>query len=141
MSRIQPGWERSPFFESDGQGALNRARILFAAEGKIFKRGCASKKQRPVHFLDGPFDVVRALASCIQASNQSAHAVSGEIVDRNMMLLKPPEHADVGQPQRTAAFKRNADLHSPGRSRRTALRNRSEGGQNYESQYRESNPG
>jgi hypothetical protein len=42
--------------------------------------------------------------------------ISGEIVDRDVVLLKPPEHSDVGQSERAAAFQRNPDR-QPLRSR------------------------
>ena len=123
MSRVQPGWERRPFFEANGQGALNRACVFFAAEREIFKGGCASEEQRPVDSFNGSFNLIGTLASRIQASHQTTHTVPGDVVNGNVVLLKPSEHTDVGQSQRTTAFERNSDCHPLGRSREAALGN------------------
>ena len=58
-----------------------------------------------IHSFDESFEFIWALAGRVHASHQATHAVSGDIVNGNVVR----GHSDVGQPERTTAFKRNPD--------------------------------
>jgi hypothetical protein len=109
MSRVQSGWERHSSLETNNQLALNRAHILLAAEREVFVGGVAPNNKRPVHSFDESFEFIWTLAGRVHASYQSTHAISGDIVNGNMVLLKPPEDSNVGQSKRTTPFERNAN--------------------------------
>ena len=63
----------------------------------------------PVLIADKLLQLLRALARRIQPSNKAAHAGTGNVVDRNVVLLKPAQHADMGKPQGSAAFEDHSD--------------------------------
>ena len=88
---------------------MSGARILLAAKGEVFKRCFARKYKGPVYLLYKPFELIWTLPCCIHSSHQSAQAISGEIVNGNVVLLKPSEHSDVGQSERTTPFESNTD--------------------------------
>ena len=85
----------------------------------------ASKRGRRSH-PDSMLDI-RSVCSLTEKrwpTLMSSHSNSEKIINWNMVLLEPPEYADVGQSERAAAFERNSDLHSLGRSCRLALSDR-----------------
>ena len=51
----------------------------------------------------------RGAARGIKSSDQRAHTGAGEPVDGDVVLLKPFEHADVGQTQRAPTLQGHAD--------------------------------
>ncbi len=55
-------------------------------------------------------DLVRSAAGGIDAAHQASHAGAGDQVHRHVVLVKPLQHADVRQPERTAPFEHQADL-------------------------------
>src|SRR5258705_10390321 len=63
----------------------------------------------PVLPSDKLLQLLRALAGRIQPSDKAAHAGTGYVVDRNVVLLKPSQDADMGKSQGSAAFEDHTD--------------------------------
>src|SRR6185312_3141605 len=81
----------------------------FAAVRQILKFGLSIDGGIPIDRIHNPLDFGRALASGIHAADQAAHAGSGDIVYRDLMLLQPLENRDVSKSERSATLENQTD--------------------------------
>src|SRR4051812_8002332 len=84
------------------------ASIFLSRDG--FKAICgAAEHVVPVGALEQTRNLGRRHARGERAADESAHARSGDAMDGDVMLLEPLQHADMREPLRTPAAKRDTD--------------------------------
>ncbi len=77
--------------------------VLAASERQLVARGIVPKRVAPVGAFDDGLQIVGALAGCVQAAHDGAHAGAGDAVDRDFELLEHFQDAHVGRSACAAA--------------------------------------
>ena len=81
----------------------------FLPERQVFVRDRSAQNDVPILCLHQVAKLLRTFSGGVQAAHQAAHAGAREVVDRNMVIFKPLQHADVRQSERAAAFQRDTN--------------------------------
>src|SRR5882672_11564555 len=88
---------------------LKRPQVLLPAIRKILVSRAPADNRVPVLLPDKILHLLGSLSSCVQAPDQSSHAGPGNVVDRDVMLFKPAQNANVSESERASTFERDAD--------------------------------
>src|SRR5438477_3237340 len=104
MAGIQTRRQRQPLLEAELNEGWIVASIFFTAKGQVFVRSFSADNQVPVLFVDDLLKLVRTFSSGVEATDQTAHAGSSDVINRDVVLLKPLQDTNVGQTQGAAAF-------------------------------------
>ena len=92
-------------FEFDRKLAI----VLLAAKAQFLAHRLVRQCRCPVERLDQRFEFGRAHARCVKATDDRAHARSGDRIDRNLQTLEFFQDANVRRPARTAAAEHETD--------------------------------
>src|SRR5205085_1375203 len=88
--------------------------VLFSAKRKILVGRSPADNRIPVLL---PYEVLHlfgSLSSRVQASDETSHTGTGNVVDRDVVLFKPTQDADVSESKRASAFKGETDAGARG---------------------------
>ena len=70
----------------------------------------AAKQERPIGGAEDFLELTCRLSGGVDAADEATHAGASEVVDGDVMLFKPFEHADVGFAEGTVSFEGDTDL-------------------------------
>ena len=84
--------------------------ILFPAECQVFIRRAVAQNFPPVHAVNQSFQFVGTHSGGIESADEAAHAGSSNVIDWDVVFVKPFQDADVREPHGAAAFERHADF-------------------------------
>lgn len=83
--------------------------VFLAAKCQIVVGDVIIQRGIPIDAAQESVDFIGRAAGGIEAADQTTHAGSGEVVDGNVMLLKPAQDADMSEAQSAAAFQNEGD--------------------------------
>src|SRR5208282_4529088 len=109
LAAVQRCRKRGAVLQANLNGVGNVSRIFFAPERKVLVWCLPAQKKVPVRILDDIAQLIGGFSAGVQASHQSAHARSREIIDGDVMLLEPQQHANVRFAQGATPLESNAD--------------------------------
>ena len=93
------------------QNRIGKCDLVFLSpKGQVFVGYRSAQNHIPILCLHQFVKLLRSFAAGVEASHQAAHAGAREVVDRNVVVFKPLQHADVRQSQRAAAFESHANF-------------------------------
>src|SRR5579864_1982168 len=97
MSGIQPSRKRKAVFQTKNKSVRISSLIFFSSVRKIFERCGVAEDSIPIHSLDQFLEFRRVHPSSVEAPDEPAHARPSDVIQWNVVLLEPLEHADVRQ--------------------------------------------
>src|SRR5579885_861190 len=129
MAGVESAGKADPVLQAEFEIGRVVALVLLATKGTRRVGQFVAQRPVPVDRLDESVDLVPRHAGCVESSDQPAHAGASDVVDRYVVLLKPPQHPDVGQAERAAALQHEADGRPMGRGRQRARAERKAAGE------------
>src|SRR5882757_5897154 len=95
-------------------GILKRPHVLLPAIRKILVRRSPADNRVPVLLPYKILHLLGSLSSRVQAPDETSHTGPGNVVDRDVVLFKPAQDADVSESKRASTLQGDADARSRG---------------------------
>ena len=109
LTGVEAFGELDAFAYSEFQAVGIITSVFLAAKRKVVERGLSSHDLVPVDTVHHLAQLGSVAPGGVYSANQAAHAGTGNVIHRNVMLLQPGNDADVRQPKSSAALQNQAN--------------------------------